>query len=139
MTIAAIYRDLFLLQSRAKMNLRMGKLELAHTQAATALQLFETYPTDDDDWENLSVSLADLAQMMNMPEACDRFMRQALAGRASGAERGDREAFYAKFLFAQGRLDEAEVHALEAIRAPCGEVGFAVDMLQEIRAARAGR
>ena len=129
------YTSINLQRSRAKMNFQMRKHELAAEQAALAMQLFESFPVRDPKWDALCASLADLMQLMGRPDDCDRLMKLSLAAcEPTGNERGTREAFYAKFLLQQGRLDEAEVHALAAIAAPLGEIGFAQELLRDIRA-----
>ena len=116
------------------------ELAPANADATAAMELFARYPREQPGWIELCEGLAELMQLADRPDDCDRLCQRALAARpASGVDRGDLEFFYAKFLLGQQRLDEAEMHAIEAIRAPCGEVGFAQAMLREIRAAKASR
>lgn len=126
------------LQSDAKMNFRMRRYELAEEQAAKAMLLFDSLSHSDSAWDTLCTRLADMMLVLGRHAECDRLMKLALsAGPTSGNERGTREAFYAQFLLRQGRLDEAEEHALASIRAPLGEIGFAKQLLREIRNAKA--
>lgn len=129
-----------LMRSRAKMNFQMGKYDLAFAQARTAMLLFGCLSADDPGWDALCASFGELMLQFGRPEACDRLMQLSIEySNVRGNELGCRELFYAKFLFDQRRLAEAEHHALEAIRAPFGEVGFAHELLAEIRGAAAPR
>ena len=134
------YADLAQLRGRAMWSFQKKDLPLANEQADAAMAMFAVLPTDHPKWLDACEGLADLMQVAGRFAECDRLCQLALAAsEPNGPDRGDLEAFYANFLFAQGRLDEAETHAIAAIRAPVDEVGFVQKVLREIRAARAAR
>ena len=134
----ATYANIAQLRSRAMFNFQKRQFELANEQATAAMDLFAIFPRANPRWLQPCEGLEELMQLAGRPHECERLITAALeVVESSGPDRGDLEGFYARFLFAEKRYDEAEIHVLAAIDAPCDDVGFEHELLEKIRAARA--